>query len=201
MCSYFKNLTKRRSFLKALLLIFGINAYSKTQKNKDIAIIYLTRTNNTKELALMINDYVDADLIELKTVKPYPKNYKKMVAQVKEENETNFLPQIQDIKDLDKYKTIFLGFPTWGMQLPPPMKSLLHKYDFSNKTIIPFNSNAGYGLGSSFDTVKNLATNARVLNGFSIKGGVERDGILFVMKDVYKNKVSNLIFNWLTRIY
>lgn len=201
MCLYFKNLTKRRSFLKALLLLLGINAYSKNQKNKDIAIIYLSRTNNTKELALMINDYVDADLIELKTTIPYPKDYKKIVAQIKEENETNFLPQIEDIKDLDKYKTIFLGFPTWGMQLPPPMKSLLHKYDFSNKTIIPFNSNAGYGLGDSFDTIQNLAKNARVLNGFSIKGGVERDGILFVMKDEYKNKVSNLIFNWLMRIY
>lgn len=210
-CRYdFRKLITRRAFLKngalgatALFLNFGFaqKAYSKTRKNKDIAIIYLTRTNNTKELALMINDYVNADLIQLKTITPYPKNYRKIVEQVSEENGTNFLPQIEEIKGLENYKTVFLGFPTWGMQLPPPMKSLLHKYNFSNKTIIPFNSHAGYGVGSGFDTIKNLASNARVLNGFSVKGGVERDGILFVMKGKYKDKISNLISNWISKIY
>jgi len=55
------------------------------------------------------------------------------------------------------------------MQLPPAMKSFLNKCDLSGKTIIPFNTNAGYGIGSSFETVKTLATKSIVLEGFSIK--------------------------------
>jgi len=68
------------------------------------------------------------------------------------------------------------------MQLPPPMKSFLNQYDLSEKTVVPFNTNAGYGIGSSFETVKQLCPNSKVLEGFSTEGGVERDGILFMME-------------------
>ncbi|MFP3803272.1 flavodoxin family protein, partial [Paraburkholderia sp. SIMBA_027] len=76
---------------------------------------------------------------------------------------------------------VFIGFPTWGMQLPPPMKSFLNEYNLSGKTIVPFNTNGGYGIGSSFETVKQLCPNSTVLDIFSTRGGSERDGILYVM--------------------
>lgn len=56
------------------------------------------------------------------------------------------------------------------------MKSFLNQYDLSGKTLIPFNTNAGYGIGGSFETVKKLCPHSDVLNGFSTKGGVECDG-------------------------
>lgn len=99
-----------------------------------------------------------------------------------------------------QYGSPFVGFPTWGMQLPPPIKSFLHQYDFSNKTVIPFNSNAGYGIGSSFQTVKKLCKNSKILEGFETKGGVERDGILFVMKGKKEEEITLEIKNWLKRI-
>lgn len=81
-----------------------------------------------------------------------------------------------------QYNIVFVGFPTWGMKLPPPLKSFLRQYNLKGKTIVPFNTNAGYGSGSSFDTVKQLCPNSNVLEGFSTQGGVERDGVLLVIK-------------------
>src|SRR5690606_15252823 len=102
--------------------------------------------------------------------------------QVAKENENGFLPSLKTKIDISKYDTIFLGFPTWGMQLPPPMKSFLNRNDLSGKTIVPFNTNAGYGIGSSFETVGELCPNSEILEGFSIKGGIERDGVFLTIK-------------------
>ena len=63
-----------------------------------------------------------------------------------------------------------------------PSEKLLHQYDLSGKTVIPFNINAGYGAGSGFQTVKELRPKSKVLEGFSITGGIEKDGVYFVIK-------------------
>jgi len=52
---------------------------------------------------------------------------------------------------------------------PPPMKTFLRQYDLKGKTVIPFNTNAGYGVGSSFETVKELSPGSKVLEGFELK--------------------------------
>ncbi len=101
---------------------------------------------------------------------------------------------------MGKYDVIFVGFPTWGMQLPPPMKSFLHQYDLTGKTIIPFNTNAGYGIGSTFQTVKELCPKSRVLDGFTMKGGIERDGQLLVIKGEYQSKAQADVKNWLAKL-
>src|SRR5690606_8460446 len=109
--------------------------------------------------------------------------YQAIVDQVAEENATGFLPPLKTkIDNIEKYDVVFVGFPTWGMQLPPPMKSFLRQYDLSGKNIIPFNTNAGYGVGSSFETVRELCPDSNIPEGFSTKGGIERDGIYFVMQ-------------------
>ena len=69
------------------------------------------------------------------------------------------------------------------------MKSFLNKYDLSSKTVIPFNTNGGYGVGSSFQTVEELSPDANILEGFSIKGGVERDEILLAIKGERREEV------------
>lgn len=163
-------------------------------------IVYLSRTNNTKAIAELIQKNIGGDLVALELEKPYPENYEAIVKQVAEENETGFLPQIRTKINLNNYDTIFLGFPTWGMQLPPPIKSFLHKNDLAGKTVIPFNTNAGYGVGSSFSTVKELCANSIVLKGFSIKGGVERDGIYLVFKGDKKAEAERKVKSWLKRI-
>jgi flavodoxin len=166
-----------------------------------ILIVYLSRTKNTKAVAEMIQEQVGGRLIELELVTPYPEDYRAIVAQVAKENETGFLPPLKTkITDLDQYEVVFIGFPTWGMQLPPPMKSFLHENDLSGKTVIPFNTNAGYGIGSSFETVKELCSECQILEGFSTKGGIERDGVLFVMEGKKEVEVRQEVKKWLMQI-
>jgi flavodoxin len=165
-----------------------------------VLIVYLSRTNNTKAIAEMIHEKVGGTLVALELETPYPEDYDAIVKQVAEENESGFLPPLKTKVEVEKYDIIFLGFPTWGMQLPPPMKSFLHQYDLRGKTVIPFNTNAGYGIGSSFETVEELCPGANILEGFSIKGGIERDGVLFVMEGEKEEEAEKEVKKWLQEI-
>jgi flavodoxin len=194
----------RNAFLLLLVAaLCGAAACSKAQSlpAKKILIVYLSHTNNTKAVANIIQKQLGGTLVSLELIKPYPENYRAIVDQVVQENETGFLPPLKTkIDSMDKYDVVFIGFPTWGMKLPPPMKSFLKLYDLRGKTIIPFNTNAGYGIGSTFDTVKELCPNSRVLEGFTTKGGIERDGVLFVMKGEKKKQVQAEVKEWLQKI-
>ena len=164
-------------------------------------IVYLSRTNNTKAIAEIIQRNVGGTLVALELEKPYPENYQATVQQVVKENETGYLPPLKTkIDSIEKYDFIFLGFPTWDMKMPPPMKSFLKQYAFSGKTIIPFNTNAGYGVGSGFQTVKELCKDSKVLEGFEMKGGIERDGVLFVIKDEKAKEAEMKVKKWLTKL-
>lgn len=174
----------------------------QTAGGKNVLIVYLSRTNNTKAVAQIIHKNVGGTLVALELEKPYPANYQQTVAQVVQENETGFLPPLKtSIDSMEQYDVVFVGFPTWGMQLPPPMKSFLKQYDLSGKTIVPFNTNAGYGVGSSFETVKALCAKSTVLEGFSTKGGIERDGVLFVMEGEKEVQVQAAVKSWLQKLH
>jgi len=177
------------------------NTIVKNVNKENILIVYLSRTNNTKAIAEIIQRNVGGDLVALELQKPYPENYKATVQQVVDENASGNLPPLKTkIDSIEKYDIVFLGFPTWDMQMPPPMKSFLHQYDLSGKTVIPFNTNAGYGVGNSFETVKNLCSNCKILEGFSTKGGIERDGIYFVMKGEKEKRAEKEVKQWLQKI-
>ena len=166
-----------------------------------ILIVYLSRTNNTKAIAEIIHNQVGGTLIALELEKPYPENYQATVQQVVNENETGFLPPLKTkIDNIQQYDLVFVGFPTWGMKLSPPIKSFLRQYDLSGKTIIPFNTNAGYGVGSSFETVAELCPNSKLLEGFTTRGGVERDGQYLVIKDGKAKEAETNVKKWLQKI-
>lgn len=163
--------------------------------------MYLSRTNNTKAIAEIIHENVGGKLVALELQNPYPENYKAIVEQVAKENETGFLPPLKTkIDSIEEYDVVFVGFPTWGMQLPPPIKSFLKQYDLRGKKVVSFNTNAGYGIGSSFDTVKDLCPNSTVLEGFSIKGGIERDGVLFMIEGQKEKEARDEVKKWLQEI-
>jgi flavodoxin len=166
-----------------------------------ILIVYLSRTNNTKTIAEMIQRNVGGTLISLELVKPYPENYQQTVQQVVHEIETGYLPPLKTkVDSIGKYDMVFIGFPTWDMQMPPPVKSFLHQYNLGGKTVIPFNTNAGYGVGSGYQTVKELCPHSNVLEGFEIKGGVERDGVYFVIEGEKAKEAEIEVRKWLQKI-
>jgi flavodoxin len=178
----------------------GTSTQSTVDPDK-VLIVYLSRTNNTKAIAEIIQKNMGGRLVALELEIPYPENYKAIVDQVVQENESVFLPPLKTkIDSIEKYDYIFVGFPTWGMQLPPPMKSFLKQYDLRGKTIVPFNTHAGYGAGNSFESIKKLCPRSTILEGFSIKGGVERDGIYFVMEGEKEKQAQIEVKQWLRKL-
>ena len=197
-------------FLTLILMLSNCNA-SHTKKVNDgpavipdpdkILIVYLSRTKNTKAIAEMIQRRTGGKLVTWEKENPYPENYQKIVSQVDQENEDGFLPPLKTkIENLERYDTVFIGFPTWDMQLPPPIKSFLTDHDLAGKTVIPFNTNAGYGLGQSLAQLHSLCPKSEILKEFSVEGGYEKQGVLLAIKGDREQKVSAQVKAWLRAI-
>lgn len=191
--------------LASLLLIFVTlivtgGAIGQTVQ-KNVLIVYLSRTNNTKAVAEIIHSYVGGNLISLELQNPYPEDYQKTVQQVARENESGYLPTLRTkIDNISSFDIVFVGFPTWGMQLPPPVKSFFNQYSRVEKTVVPFNTNAGYGVGTAFDQVKRLCPQSKVVEGFVTQGGIERDGKLLSIEGERLNEVQKDVHAWLNRL-
>lgn len=187
------------TIMAGLILISGCsNAQSEAN---NVLIVYLSRTNNTKVIAEMIQQNTGGKLVALELEKPYPENYQQTVQQVVKENETNYLPSLKTkIDSIEKYDVVFVGFPTWDMKMPPPMKSFLKQYNLKGKTIIPFNTNAGYGVGSGFKTVKALCPDSKVVDGFEIKAGAEKEGQFLIIKGEKAIEAETKVKTWLQKI-
>lgn len=89
------------------------NAPGKLPDKENILIVYLTRTGNTEAVARMIRENVGGDLVSLELENPYPEDYRAIVRQVDEENDRGFLPPLKTkIENIQRYGTVYLGFPT-----------------------------------------------------------------------------------------
>ena len=58
------------------------------------------------------------------------------------------------VENWDDYDTVFIGYPIWWGDMPMPVYTFLESYDFSGKTVIPFDTNGGNGLGGTVDSIK-----------------------------------------------
>ena len=72
---------------------------------------------------------------------------------------------------MDSYEVIYLGYPNWYGTMPMAVFTFLESYDFSGKTIVPYCTHEGSGMGSSERDIKKLCPKARVLPGLAIRGG------------------------------
>ncbi|CQR49802.1 flavodoxin [Haloferax massiliensis] len=171
-----------------------------TDENR-VLIVFFSRTENTQAVAEMIREEVGGELFEVLPAEPYPVDYDTLVSQVDEENEAGYTPPLQClVEDIGAYDTVFFGAPTWDMQLPPPMKTFLREHDLGGKNVVPFNTNGGYGVGSSFQTIEDRCPNADVREGFSTRGGLERDGVYLAIKEDRREEVRAEVTDWLQRI-
>ena len=164
-------------------------------------IVYYSRSGNTKALAELIQAKVGGDLFRIETKEPRPQSYRKEVSQNVLEQREQLLPELKSkVPNFDSYQRIFIGTPTWNMALPQAVVSFLKSYHFAEKIVIPFNTNGGYGSGSTFRQIKQLAVGAKVLEGFSIKGGEEINGKLLVIKGQKKRETAQKVAEWLNKI-
>lgn len=179
----------------------GQEENSPSSSSGETLIVYLSRTGNTKVVAELIQNKVGGKLVALEKENPYPENYQKIVDQVDRENEEGYLPPLKTkIENIEDYDTVFIGFPTWDMQMPPPMKTFLTENDLSGKTVIPFNTNAGFGVGQGFDQFRELCPECDILEGFSVEGGYEKRGVLLAIEGDREKEVSGQLDTWLEKI-
>lgn len=87
----------------------------------------------------------------------------------KTSKKNNARPKIKDeIENFSDYETVFVGYPNWWGDMPMILYTFFDTYDFSGKTIIPFNTHGGSGFSGTISTIRNLEPNATVKDGKSI---------------------------------
>jgi flavodoxin len=138
---------------------------------KKMLIIYYSRTGNTREIANQIHEKVGGEIIELQTVKPYPEDYEAVKEQARQELESGFKPELKSkMKEIGYYNVIFVGTPIWWGTISAPVKSFLSQYDLSGKTIVPFTTHAGSGLGRSVSDIEAICPHSTILDGLAVWG-------------------------------
>lgn len=144
----------------------GIDANSGASivvKNKDVL-------GNMQYMAMTIQEAIGGELFRIETKEKYPLEHETLVNQAKEEQNEEVRPELAThIENVEQYDIIFLGYPNWWGDMPQPLYTFLEEYDFSGKTIIPFNSHGGSGFSNTIEEIKKLQPNATVRDdGLSI---------------------------------
>lgn len=144
----------------------GIDANSGASivvKNKDVL-------GNMQYMAMTIQEAIGGELFRIETKEKYPLVHETLVNQAKEEQNEEVRPELAThIENVEQYDMIFLGYPNWWGDMPQPLYTFLEEYDFSGKTIIPFNSHGGSGFSNTIEEIKKLQPNATVRDdGLSI---------------------------------
>ncbi len=131
------------------------------KENNKVLVVYFTRSGRTRQVAHWISDAADADLIELKTLLPYPAGYQAVVSQARKEIDAGVKPKLRTaISDMDRYDVVYVGTPNWWGTMAPPVATFLSDYDLSGKTLIPFVTHGGGGVSSCVEDMKKLAPGA-----------------------------------------
>lgn len=127
-----------------------------------------------RALADMIQAETGGELFSIQTSVVYPADGRELIDYADQEQSDNARPELTShIEDLDAYDTIFVGYPNWWYDMPQALYSFFDEYDFSGKTIIPFNSHNGSRFSDTIETIQELEPDANVItDGFTVN---ERD--------------------------
>jgi flavodoxin len=135
-------------------------------------VAYCSRTGHTRQAALAIAAAVGADLFEIVPATPFPAAYQETVdLNVRQRAAGEFPGAARMIPGLDRYDTVFLGYPVWAVDLPRLLVPFLRGQDFVGKTLAPFCTSAMSGLAGTEQTLRELCPQARVLPGLALPGG------------------------------
>lgn len=126
---------------------------------------------NTEVVAQKIERLTGGDMFRIDTVDKYPAGYTECTRVAKEELKANIRPRLSDkVDDMEQYNIVFLGYPNWWGTMPMAVHTFLEAYDFKGKTIIPFCTHEGSGMGHSVEDIRRLCPGAIVLDGTAVRG-------------------------------
>ncbi|MDO4967318.1 MAG: flavodoxin [Candidatus Saccharibacteria bacterium] len=149
---------------KKILVVY----FSKADENYNVGEI---EVGNTELLAEEIIKRTGADEFKIEPKAPYPKGYQETVDLATEEKASDARPEYLNEIDIKKYDTIFLGYPIWWGDLPMIVYTFLDNHDFSNKTVIPFNTHEGSGNAGTYEDLKVELPESNVIgDGFNMTG-------------------------------
>ena len=169
-----------------ILYLFLLISSSLQIDESKALIIYFSRAGENYSVGTvdkgnteLIVDYL-TEVTKIKSFKivpetEYPINYDETVEIAKKEKNSNTRPKIKNpLSSISAYDVILLGYPIWHGNLPNIVMTQLESLDFEGKTIYPFNTHEGSGVGSSINDIKKSAPKADVKEGFPLKGQYAR---------------------------
>lgn len=144
------------------------NQKGDTNQDTKVTVIYFSATGTTKKVAVSLSEALKSDLIEIIPKEKYSRNdlnYNDASSRVsKEHNDSNSRPAIENIIDVSKYDTIYLGYPIWWSDAPKIIYSFLDKYNLKNKKLFLFSTSASSNMSTSVNNIKNYQKDLNILN-------------------------------------
>lgn len=135
-------------------------------------VIYFSVYGTAKIVAEEIAKQTGADIREIVSEVAYDGNrdhYNALLRVAQKEHDTDARPAIKEELPIADYDRIYIGYPMWCYTFPMIIYTLFDKYDFSGKTIIPFNTHMGSRDGGTYRTIQELAPKAEVLTGLPVE--------------------------------
>ena len=146
--------------------------YSRAEENYVNGMIRKLDVGNTKVAAEMIRELTGGELFQIEQLQAYSGDYNKCIAQAQEDQRRNARPELRSYPEsFEGYDVIYLGFPNYWGTMPMAVFTFLEHFDFTGKTIRPFCTHEGSGMGGSIGDIERLCPGARVEKGLAIRGG------------------------------
>ena len=150
------------------------------------AVGYIEK-GNTEVIAEYIKEFTGADLFKCDPVKPYSEDYMKCTEEAMAYKKADARPALKAyIDDISAYDTVYIGGPIYWGELPYEVYTELDRLDFHGKTVKPFATHEGSGLGSVESVLKRKCVGANVKRGLAIQGSSVRS-------DLAKKQVKNWV--------
>lgn len=149
-----------------------------TLDSQKVLVVYFSYGGNTQKLAKEVYDQVGGDFRRIEPEVAYPSG-DEVYDLSKKEQDNDERPAIKDLDiDMNKYDTVFIGYPIWWYTYPQVILSFFDQYDLSDKTIVPFVSHGGSGMSGTEEDMENYlaSKNITVLDGLAVsRNNIESD--------------------------
>lgn len=155
-------------------------------------IVYYSMDGNTRQVAEKIQKATGADIVEIDTVIPYTGTDDEIVKQGEDEVKRGYMPQIKPLRvNIADYDTIMIGTPTWWYTMVPAILTFIAVNDFAGKTVIPFQTHAGWP-GQGISDMKNACEGAIVMNEKTIKFSPQQFGLMVTSENELNKWIESL---------
>ena len=138
-------------------------------------VAYFSATDTTARVARELAKAAGADTFAIEPEVPYTRadlnwNDRTSRSSIEMDDESSRPAISGTVADMAQYDTVFVGFPVWWYVEPRIIDTFLEQYDFSGKTIVPFATSGGSGLGKAPQRMQQIAAGAKVLSGRLLNG-------------------------------